>query len=215
MHEVDSLLTELASTCAFSSSNIRHSTSNTNTKRTPRTILTLLYTSLSPSSSGYLTQIILKDLRPILYPISETHYTASLLQYNARSVSMLSKEDAMKAWDGSGRMLRMYRVRASLEDAASAFESESGSGSWDVTPQVGVPVQVSVSPIYSSMPRIFITRDHSTYADTQMPKSPRLRRHHQTPPRIHQALGRDQIRRRARPDTRRSRRAGEVADHDI
>ncbi|KAI0761918.1 hypothetical protein BC629DRAFT_1682669 [Irpex lacteus] len=142
MHEVDALLTELASTCAFSSSTIRHSTTNSSTKRTPRAILTLLYTFLSPSSSGYLTQIILKDLRPILYPISETHYTASLLQYNSRSVSMLSKEDVMKAWDASGRMLRMYRVRASLEDAASAFESEGGSGSWDVTPQIGVPVQI-------------------------------------------------------------------------
>ena len=154
MHEVDALLTELAGTCAFSARSIRHSAdkesvSVVTTKRSPRNILRTLYTCISPSSAGFLTQIILKDLRPILYPLIETHYTTSLLQYNSKAVATLTKEDVMRAWDTSGRMLKMYRVRANLWDVADEFERESGSGErgGGIRPRIGVPVQVNFSCI--------------------------------------------------------------------
>lgn len=51
---------------------------------------------------------------------------------------MLTKEDVMKAWDTSGRMLRMYRLRASLEEAASACEQPDAV----IQPQLGIPVEV-------------------------------------------------------------------------
>ncbi|KAI0091748.1 hypothetical protein BDY19DRAFT_991426 [Irpex rosettiformis] len=149
IHEVDALLTDLASNCAFSAYTIRQQSSldlknpnNAATKRGPRTILRTLYTSISPSSSGFLTQILLKDLRPILYPITETHYTTSLLQYDSNAVGMLSKEDVMRAWDRTGGMLRMFKVRASLWDAAYEFERERNGERGYVEPKVGVLVQI-------------------------------------------------------------------------
>ena len=136
MAEIDALLTELASTCAFSSSVIREPG---NRRRRPRDILSDLYKPATPSSASLITQIILKDLRPLLYPLKEFHYTAQLLRYNSKAVCMLSKEDAMKVWDPSGRMLQAFRVRASLEEAANALESPDRF----VQPEVGVPIPVS------------------------------------------------------------------------
>lgn len=51
---------------------------------------------------------------------------------------MLTKEDVMRAWDPSGRMLRMYRVRASLDDAAHAYDHSSE----EIHPQLGIPIEV-------------------------------------------------------------------------
>jgi DNA ligase 4 len=134
MFEVDALLTELASSCAFSASSVRHIIN----RRSPCDIIKTIYSRMSPLAAGFLTQIILKDMRTILYPISETHYTACLLQYNSKSVSMLTMEDVMKAWDSSGRMLRIYRVRMSLEDAAAACDNPCT----EAEPLIGVPIQV-------------------------------------------------------------------------
>ena len=134
--EIDALLTELASTSAFSSAAVRGPRT---ARRKPRDILADLYKPSTPSSASVITQIILKDLRPLLYPLKETRYTAQLLQYNSRAVCMLSKEEAMKVWDSSGRMIQAYRVRASLEEAAAAFEHPDAF----VQPEVGVPIPVS------------------------------------------------------------------------
>ena len=136
MAEIDALLTELASTSAFSSAAVRGPRT---ARRKPRDILADLYKPSTPSSASVITQIILKDLRPLLYPLKDTHYTAQLLQYNSRAVCMLSKEEAMKVWDSSGRMIQAYRVRASLEEAAAAFEHPDAF----VQPEVGVPIPVS------------------------------------------------------------------------
>lgn len=136
MAEIDTLLTELAATCAFSSSAVRgpHGTG----RRKPRDILSDLFKHATPSSASLIAQIILKDIRPLLYPLKETHYTAQLLQYNSHAVCMLSKEDAMKSWDPSGRMSQAYRVQASLEEAANALENPEGF----VQPVLGVPIPV-------------------------------------------------------------------------
>lgn len=136
--QVDALLTELACTSAFSASSVR---SAVGSHRSPRAILQSLFANTDPFSAAFLTQIILKDLRPLLYPLSDTHYTTSLLQYNANAVTMLTCEDAMKAWDTSGRMLRAYRLRTCLEEAAKACDDPHE----EIKPRLGVSVQVNIS----------------------------------------------------------------------
>lgn len=89
-----------------------------------------------------MTQIILKDLRPLLYPLSEIHYTAALRNFNSASVKMLTKEDAMNAWDSSGRMLAIYRVRPLLDEAARGFEREP---SIHAIPRLRTPLAVRVA----------------------------------------------------------------------
>lgn len=69
--------------------------------------------------ASVLTQIILKDLRPLLYPLSEWHYSTALTKLNSASVKMLTKEHAMNAWDPSKAMLRFYRVRCDIDQAAA------------------------------------------------------------------------------------------------
>ena len=60
---------------------------------------------------------------------------------------MLTKEDVMRAWDTSGRMLKMYRVRANLWDVANEFERESTGERGGMQLRIGVPVQVNFSCI--------------------------------------------------------------------
>jgi DNA ligase-4 len=96
--------------------------------------------------ASFLTQIILKDLRPLLFPLAETHYTVALTKYNTKSVATLSKEDTMRAWDPSGWMLKTYKVRASLREAANAFELQSSDQDPVATPQprIGAPIEVHI-----------------------------------------------------------------------
>ncbi|KAI0955281.1 hypothetical protein AcW1_006907 [Taiwanofungus camphoratus] len=145
--QVDALLTELASTCAFSASAVRHSSSGKDANRPAHIILRDLYTPLTPDEACIVTQIILKDLRPLLYPLppDQMHYTASLLRYNSRSAAMLTKYDAMREWDPSGLMLASYRVRASLDEAAVVYEQHVDADVDDhdwFKPQIGVLVQI-------------------------------------------------------------------------
>lgn len=136
MEDIDQLLFELASTSAFSSANIHASSS---ARRKPREILRDLYRSATPSSAALITQIILKDLRPLLYPLTgERHYTAQLLQYNSRSVTMLTKEQAMWAWDPTGRMAGAYKARASLEHASEILDGPRCF----VQPRIGTVIAV-------------------------------------------------------------------------
>jgi DNA ligase 4 len=51
---------------------------------------------------------------------------------------MLTREQAMRAWDPSGRMLRAYKATASMQEVAKAFED----GSLQDVPIVGVPIEV-------------------------------------------------------------------------
>jgi DNA ligase-4 len=98
------------------------------------------------SDASFLTQIILKDLRPLLFPLAETHYTAALTKYNTKSFAQWSKEDAMRAWDLSGWMLKTFKVRASLLEVANAFELQPSNQQSNVTPQpqVGIPIEVQI-----------------------------------------------------------------------
>ncbi|KAF8343411.1 hypothetical protein F5887DRAFT_1062181 [Amanita rubescens] len=117
--DVDNLLDELASTSEYSAFSLR---SNNPTPRTPQTILRQLYRSLSPSDASFVTQIILKDLRPLLYPLPSDHYTSALTSYNSNSVQPLSVEDAMRIWDVSGQLLKAYRLKPVIDSVTIASE---------------------------------------------------------------------------------------------
>ena len=136
LYRVNSLLCELAALSPFSHADVRAAYPQGH-RRTRIAILRDLF-DVSAVEAPFLCQIILKDLRPLLYPLASTHYTAALRDYNSNAVSMLTKEQAMQIWDPTGRMLRAYKLSSSLEGAAEAFEA----GSLDTLPLVGIPIQV-------------------------------------------------------------------------
>ncbi|KAH9849855.1 hypothetical protein C2E23DRAFT_877883 [Lenzites betulinus] len=138
---VDALLAELAGTCPFSADATRISAPTT--QRSKDAILTALYATLTPSEGAVVTQIILKDLRPLLYPIppDASHYTSALLEYKSNAVATLPKEAAMHAWDPSGRLSFIFRTRANLEEATLAYEGFA-NGEGFPQPTVGVPIQI-------------------------------------------------------------------------
>ena len=144
MAEVDERLTDLAAASAYSAPAVQATASNPQVGL--REALRRLYTDVAPAQAAVVTQIILKDLKPLLYPITEAqeHYTAALLQYNSNATARLSKWEAMRAWDPSKRMLAAYRVRACLDEAAAMYEhvNDSDAGLEYFQPQVGIPIQV-------------------------------------------------------------------------
>lgn len=139
--QVDELLDELASTSGYSHKSIRKKYP-LDKRRARLPIIKDLFRTLSPIDASFLTQIILKDLRPILYPLRDTHYIASLIGHNSTSVKMLCKEDAMNIWDPSRWMLNSYRVKATFIETATEFERPSSERSPNV-PKIGVPVAVA------------------------------------------------------------------------
>ena len=145
------LLSTLASRSAFSADCVRRaSASASQLKGKSRTeIIQALYSRLSASEACAVTQIILKDLRPLLYPLpeDEMHYTSLLMHYKSNALEQLSKFDAMRIWDTSGRMLNAYRVRACLDEAALAYEqglSLHKPRECPLAPKIGTPIQVPI-----------------------------------------------------------------------
>ena len=53
----------------------------------------------------------------------------------------------MKAWDPTGQMLRNYRVRSGLDDAAAAFDAGIVG---TIAPRIGTPITV---PTFLSLGR--------------------------------------------------------------
>ncbi|KAG1751674.1 DNA ligase/mRNA capping enzyme, partial [Suillus occidentalis] len=142
LQDINVLLDELASTSAFSDKTL-HADYSLSPPRSKSSILKSLFESLPALDAAYLTQIILKDLRPILYapPVASTSRT--LLEYNTNSKSVLTKEQFMKTWDPSGSMLKMYRTRANITEAALCFEA--GGAIAHPRPRWGVPVEIPKS----------------------------------------------------------------------
>ncbi|KAJ7583386.1 hypothetical protein C8J56DRAFT_953899 [Mycena floridula] len=120
IQQVDELLDELAAVSGYSHFSVRNTSFN---RRSRTQILHSLYHSLSSGEASFLTQIILKDLYPLVYLPPAAHFTDSLLNYNAASVPTLQPLDAMTVWDPSFLMRRAMRVCATFDDAAQAFET--------------------------------------------------------------------------------------------
>lgn len=134
MTDVDTLLNELAATSAFSSSSVRQ----TSNKRSRQAILHDLFQTLPAFDAAVLTQIILKDIRPVIYPIKTTSSVQSLKNFNSNAVHLLTLSEAFRIWDASGTLGKCYRMQATLEDAINLFSA----GASDIRPQVGVPIEV-------------------------------------------------------------------------
>jgi len=117
--QVDDLLSELAATSRYSDSSLR---ANYPIRRTRVNILKRLFRQLSPQDAAFMTHIILKDLRPVLYPSPDVTYSISLLHFNTNAVKVLRKEHAIAAWDPTCYMHNLYRIRASLDEVAAACE---------------------------------------------------------------------------------------------
>ncbi|EFI27392.1 hypothetical protein CC1G_14863 [Coprinopsis cinerea okayama7 len=120
--QVDELLDELAALSGFTDISIKQKYPK-GQRRTRIQVIRDLYRSMRPEDAGFLTQIILKDLRPLLYPLQETNFTVALRYFNTKAVTMLTKEDAMRVWDSSNTMLNASRVFSDLDRAAAIFET--------------------------------------------------------------------------------------------
>ncbi|KAK0501203.1 hypothetical protein EDD18DRAFT_1347295 [Armillaria luteobubalina] len=129
--EADKFLDEMAAISAYSDSSVR----SKYPRRTRSHIIREAYSTLSAVDASFFTQIILKDLRPLLYSSNSRHYTDALKNHNSTSIHALTKEDAMKVWDPTKSMLRSYSYVATLEDAATAFEN----GVTISAPKLGIP----------------------------------------------------------------------------
>ncbi|KAH6916220.1 hypothetical protein BKA70DRAFT_1216449 [Coprinopsis sp. MPI-PUGE-AT-0042] len=121
IHQIDDLLSELASHSKYTDALIRSRFPQTLKPRAD--ILKALFRHARPEDAAFLVQIILKDLRPLLYPIeSNMSYAAALRYFNTKAVTMLSKEDVMRAWDSSGVMLKASRVFSDMDRACEIYQ---------------------------------------------------------------------------------------------
>lgn len=122
----------------YSHSDIRE----TRDQSRPRiSVLKDIFANMSPSEAKFMTQIILKDLRPVLYPVCEINTTRALLHHKSNEMDFLTKWEVMRAWHPS--MPKIYRLRATLDATCDALED---NGSQFVTkvcsPVLGIPIEV-------------------------------------------------------------------------
>lgn len=150
IREVDSLLDALASQSPFSQLSQQPSSTLTTSE-----ILIKLYrdSSFSASALSVLTQIILRDLRPILDPLTKfqtRNPTAMLAIPSTAGPKQLELLQAMRAWDG--KMAELYRGgKGSIDWCADKVEQLGGGpggqcrvdDNLSAGPIVGVNVTVS------------------------------------------------------------------------
>lgn len=136
IEDINATLDNLASLSAYSAQSLRQS--NSGPILTRKIILQAAYRGLRPFEAAVLTQIILKDLRPILYPIPKASTSRCLLDFDSKSLHVLTLQEAMRIWDPSYTLINTYKVRATIEDSVHLFERRAGP----VSPMIGIPVEV-------------------------------------------------------------------------
>ena len=120
IHRVDELLDELASHSRFSQMSQQPFHKRTK-PRAQLAILRELYKGLAPHEAAFLTQVILQDLRPVLYPLPIVNTTLNLLYAGSKHKKCeLGLYQTMKSWHME--MPRVYRLCANLDEAARAIE---------------------------------------------------------------------------------------------
>ena len=138
IHRVDELLDELASHSGFSQMSQQPFHKRTE-PRPQRAILREMYTQVTPHEAAFLTQIILQDLRPVLYPLPIVNTTWNLLYPGPKDKRCeLGLYHTMRSWHVE--MPRVYRLCASLDQAARAIES---GPPYPTSPTLFKPVAVS------------------------------------------------------------------------
>lgn len=97
-----------------------------------------------------MTQIILKDLSPLLYPPPSTSTSVALRQYNANAYRRLDLYDALRGWHWA--LPQIFRFKNDLDQALRLSEGVDRKRSKDAqsqlericTAEVGSLVQVSI-----------------------------------------------------------------------
>ncbi|WVQ79314.1 hypothetical protein IAT38_001411 [Cryptococcus sp. DSM 104549] len=142
LRKLDAILDELASFSHFSQlSQTRQS------KRTPSRILASLYRddNVSPYALSVLTQIILRDLRPLLDPLPRLptrNPTAMLRLKSTAGPKQLTLRDAMMCWDR--RMWGLYAGGRGDLDVCADLAEALADGKEEVAPIPVVGVNVKI-----------------------------------------------------------------------
>jgi DNA ligase-4 len=134
---VADLLDELAARSKHTCIQLRNAYPKSTQRRVPQ-ILADLFDGATPFEAAVLVQIILKDLRPLLYPPATLNTTSSLLDFKSNAVEQLVLHEAMRVWDPSRRMEEAYKTRSSFEAAGDTFEYNVT----EVQPFIGVFIKV-------------------------------------------------------------------------
>lgn len=100
-------------------------------------VLTDLFHGLSPAEAAVMAQILLKDLRPILYPPPTTSTTINLRDYNFNSYHEIILEEAFLLWHPEA--LRVYRVNADVERVLTILD-DIPRGKWYLADPISVIV---------------------------------------------------------------------------
>jgi DNA ligase-4 len=105
-------------------------------------ILKDLFENLSPWEGACMTQIILRDLRPLLYPPPSLSPTFALLHYTGAAYRQITPYDAMKAWDF--RMPRIHARCSRLDEAAATLRDlQDGVVLFDdLKSRLGTPISI-------------------------------------------------------------------------
>ncbi|KAM0787656.1 hypothetical protein ACM66B_003720 [Microbotryomycetes sp. NB124-2] len=138
---VDELLDELASRSSFSAKSVFLGLQRT-TRRSLGCILADLLDPLTPRQVSILTQILLRDLHPILYPLPTQQGEVALQRYNTTAHEVIELYHTMREWHED--MPAYYRVCSDLDLAALAVEDAIRfNGELEPPkPQIGVPIEV-------------------------------------------------------------------------
>ncbi|GAA99432.1 uncharacterized protein L969DRAFT_86685 [Mixia osmundae IAM 14324] len=109
-----------------------------------------LIQTMTARQLAWIVQIMLKDLRPLLWPIPSADVSRALADYNQSSRSELQPHDAMRIWHWA--MPDVYRVQADLQRAATLCERlspdpEVGARNAKLfvqltSPELGQPVEI-------------------------------------------------------------------------
>ncbi|PVF99886.1 hypothetical protein CPB86DRAFT_730576 [Serendipita vermifera] len=133
IHDLESSLNQLARHCRFS----QHSAFGDETPlQSVESILNDLYTSVNPEEAAFITQVILKDLRPLYYSLTMVHTTYNLLKEKSK-VHEFKLHQAMRVWHP--QLPSIYRACANLD---KSFEILHNGISPPFCPILGVPVQI-------------------------------------------------------------------------
>jgi DNA ligase-4 len=135
--QVDELLDELASWSKYTYRPLRNAYA-TRTRSSVQQVMADLFENTTPFEAAVLVQVVLKDLRPLIYPLATTDTFASLVNFKSNAIKPLELHQAIKLWDPSGVMERALSARSSIEAASDVLES----GLQDVEPVVGMYIQV-------------------------------------------------------------------------
>ena len=100
-------------------------------------ILMDLYDTTGPDEASLITQIILKDIRPIISPLKYTINTTVNLLSKKPARSPMTIRQALGIWHPT--LPRLYDIYASISELFEMLENGSSS---QLKPVIGIPVQV-------------------------------------------------------------------------